>query len=148
MRTFRRATKEDSDLIADLYRELVPNSPISVLPERVDAIAKSNHTFLLVCDDGSDIIATALLCLCQDVMFNNQPFAIVENVIVHSQYKREGVGKSMMDYIEDFCLQQNCSKIMLLTSNENRNARDFYTAMGYDPDAKIGFVKYRKYFGR
>jgi N-acetylglutamate synthase-like GNAT family acetyltransferase len=147
MRHIRRATKEDSDSIADLYRELVADSPISVLPERVDALAKSDQTFLLVCDDEGDIIATALLCLCQDVMYNNQPFAIVENVIVHSQYQREGIGKSMMDYIEDFCLQQDCSKIMLLTSNENRNARDFYTAMGYDPDAKIGFVKYRKYFG-
>jgi N-acetylglutamate synthase-like GNAT family acetyltransferase len=146
MRHIRRATHEDANAIADLYRQLVPDSPISVLPERVDTLAKSDHTFLLVCDDESDIIATALLCLCQDVMYNNQPFAIVENVIVHSQYQREGIGKSMMDYIEDFCLQQDCSKIMLLTSNENRNARDFYTAMGYDPDAKIGFVKYRKYF--
>jgi ribosomal protein S18 acetylase RimI-like enzyme len=79
-------------------------------------------------------------------MFGNQPFALIENLVVSANYQREGIGKSMMDYLEAFCLEQNCSKIMLLTSSENRAARDFYSAMGYDPDAKIGFVKYRRYF--
>jgi N-acetylglutamate synthase-like GNAT family acetyltransferase len=147
MRHIRRATKSDAEAIATLYRELVPDAPISVLPERVDAIAQDANTHLLVCDDGGEILATALLCLCQDAMFNRQPFAVVENVMVGADYQREGIGKSMMDCIEAFCLEQDCSKIMLLTSSENRNARDFYTAMGYDPDAKIGFIKYRKYFG-
>jgi N-acetylglutamate synthase-like GNAT family acetyltransferase len=148
MRTIRRATKDDAEAIANLYRELNTLSPVSVLPERIEAVANSNNTHLLVCDDTGEIIATALICLCQDVMFDNQPFALIENVVVSADYKREGIGKSMMDYIEAFCLEQNCSKIMLQTSSENRDARDFYTAMGYDPDAKIGFIKYRRYFSQ
>lgn len=148
MREIRRAQAKDADAIARLYRELNTLSAPSVLPERIAEIANSETTFLFVCDDGSEIIATALLCLCQDVMFERQPFALVENVVVSADYKREGIGKSLMDYLEDFCLQKDCSKIMLQTSNENRDARDFYTAMGYDPDAKIGFIKYRRYFGQ
>lgn len=147
MRTIRRATKDDSEAIAGLYRELAPEVSTTVLPERVAVAANSAHTHLLVCDEGGEIIATALVCLCQDVMYGNQPFAIVDNMVVSEHYLREGIGKSLVDYIEDFCAQQDCSKIMLLASSENRSARDFYTAMGYDPDAKIGFVKYRKYFG-
>lgn len=146
MRHIRRAIKGDAEAIAKLYRELLPDSPISVLPEQVAIAAEDTRTNLLVCDDGGDIIATALVCLCQDVMFNYQPFAIVENFVVDANYQREGIGKTLMDYIEAFCLQQDCSRVMLLVNSENRSARDFYTAMGYDPDAKIGFVKYRKYF--
>ena len=148
MRHIRRATKEDAEAVTNLYRELNTLSPVSVLPERIDAVANSSNTFLLVCDDSGEIIATALLCLCQDVMFDNQPFAVVENVVVSANYKREGIGKSMMDYIEAFCLAQDSSKIMLQTSSENRDAQDFYTAMGYDPNAKIGFIKYRRYLSR
>lgn len=148
MRVIRRATKDDTEAIANLYRELNTLSPVSVLPERIEAVANSDNTHLLVCDDGDDIIATALVCLCQDVMFDNQPFALVENVVVSADYKREGIGKSMMDHIEAFCVEQDCSKIMLQTSSKNRDARDFYTAMGYDPDAKIGFIKYRRYFSQ
>lgn len=148
MRTIRRAQASDAEALGKLYSELNTFSKPSILPERIAAVAASDHTHLLVCDDDGDVIATALVCLCQDVMFENQPFAIVENVVVGAEYHREGIGKSMMDYIEDFCLQQNCSKIMLQTSSENRDARDFYSAMGYDPDAKIGFIKYRRYFGQ
>lgn len=148
MRIIRRAHAADAEAINSLYNELNTLSAPTVLPERIAAITNSEHTHLLVCDDGEDILATALLCLCQDVMFGNQPFALVENVVVSADYKREGIGKSMMDYIEAFCVDQDCSKIMLLTSSENRDGRDFYTAMGYAPDAKIGFVKYRKYFSQ
>lgn len=148
MRTIRRAQASDSEAIGRLYTELNTLSPPGVLPERIATIASSDHTHLLVCDDEGDILATALLCLCQDAMFGNQPFALVENFIVSSDYKREGIGKSMMDYIEAFCLEQNCSKIMLQTSSKNLDARDFYSAMGYDPDAKTGFVKYRRYFSQ
>ena len=148
MRTIRRANKDDAEAIANLYRELNTLSPVSVLPERIDAVANSNTTYLLVCDDAGQIIATALICLCQDVMFDNQPFALVENVVVSADYKLEGIGKSMMDYIEAFCLEQDCSKIMLQTSSGNRGAQDFYTAMGYNPNAKIGFIKYRRHFSQ
>lgn len=148
MRGIRRAQAADAEAIGNLYRALNTLSAPSVLPERIAALADSEHTHLLVCDDSGEIIATALVCLCQDVMFDSQPFALVENVVVSADYKREGIGKSMMDYIEAFCLKQDCSKIMLQTSSENRDARDFYAAMGYDPDAKIGFIKYRRYFSQ
>lgn len=148
MRTIRRAQASDAEAIGQLYTQLNTLSIPGVLPERIAAIANSGHTYLLVCDDNGDILATALLCLCQDVMFGNQPFALVENFVVSRDYKREGIGKSMVDYIEAFCLEQNCSKIMLQTSSGNRDARDFYTAMGYDPDVKIGLVKYHRYFSQ
>lgn len=148
MRIIRRAQAADADAINYLYSELNTLSVPNVLPERIAAVSESRHTHLIVCDDDNDVLATALLCLCQDVMFGNQPFALVENFVVSKDYKREGVGKSMVDYIEAFCLEQDCSKIMLQTSSENRDARDFYTAMGYDPDAKIGFIKYRRYFSQ
>ncbi|HEY8939688.1 MAG TPA: GNAT family N-acetyltransferase [Cellvibrio sp.] len=148
MRTIRRAQASDAEALSNLYNELTTLSKPSILPERISALAASDHTHLLVCDDDGDVLATALVCLCEDVMFENQPFAVVENVVVSQEYLRQGIGKSMMDYIENFCLEQNCSKIMLQTSSENRSARDFYSAMGYDPDAKIGFIKYRRYFGQ
>ena len=148
MRNIRRALPSDANVIAKLYGQLNSLSTPCVLPERIAFIGKSDNTFLLVCDDDGDIIGTALVCLCEDVMFQNQPFAVIENFVVSAEYQREGIGKSLMDYIESLCLQHDCSKIMLQTSNENRNARDFYTAMGYAPDKKIGFIKYRRYFAQ
>lgn len=146
MRIIRRAEAKDASAIADLYTRLNTLSSPLVSAERIDQIALTDTSYLWVCDNAGEVIATALVCLCQDVMFDQQPFAVIENFVVHQDYQREGIGKSLMDHIENFCKEKECSKIILQTSSENRNARDFYTAMGYDPDAKIGFVKYRRYF--
>lgn len=146
MRMIRRAEAKDASAIADLYTRLNTLSSPSVSAERIDQIALTDTSYLWVCDNAGEVIATALVCLCQDVMFDQQPFAVIENFVVHQDYQREGIGKSLMDHIENFCKEKDCSKIILQTSSENRDARDFYTAMGYDPDAKIGFVKYRRYF--
>ena len=148
MRSIRRAQPEDASGIGNLYRELNTLSEPSVCPERIAELASSDHTHLLVFEEEGEVVATALVCLCQDVMFQNQPFAVVENVVVRANRQREGVGKSLMDYIESLCLQHDCSKIMLQTSSANRAARDFYTAMGYDPDMKIGLIKYRRHFAQ
>lgn len=148
MREFRKAQAEDAENIAKLYAGLTTFSSPSVLPERITEIATDANTYLIVCDDGEDLLATALISLCNDVMFNRQPFAVVDNFIVAADYQREGIGKSMMDHIEEFCLARDCSKIMLLSGADNRGAHDFYAAMGFDPDAKLGFIKYRRYFGQ
>jgi GNAT superfamily N-acetyltransferase len=148
MREFRKARAEDAESIAELYAGLSTLSSVRVLPERIAEIANDENTYLVVCDDGEDLLATALISLCNDVMFNRQPFAIIDNFIVASEYQREGIGKSLMDHIEEFCLARDCSKIMLLSGADNRGAHDFYTAMGFDPDKKLGFVKYRRYFGQ
>jgi N-acetylglutamate synthase-like GNAT family acetyltransferase len=146
MRKFRKATASDAKAIANLYRELVPSAPINVLPERIAEIENDPHTYLIVCDADGDIIATALVALCSDAMFTRQPFAIIENVIVSKDHQREGIGKSLVDHIEAFCVAKDCSKIMLLSSTDNRSAHDFYVTMGYNPDAKLGFVKKRSQF--
>lgn len=148
MCSIRQAQAGDAPAIEALYRQLNTLSEPSVSPERVAELATNNFTYLLVCDDTDKIIATALVCLCQDAMFNNQPFAVIENVVVNSDYQRKGIGKRMMDYIEQLCLQNNCSKIMLQTSTQNRTAQNFYHALGYDPDAKASFIKYRRYFSQ
>jgi ribosomal protein S18 acetylase RimI-like enzyme len=148
MREFRKAQPQDADAIAKLYAELNTLSSPGVLPDRIAEVAADTNSYLIVCDDGKDLLATALISLCNDVMFNRQPFAIVDNFVVATEYQREGIGKSLMDHIEEFCLQRDCSKIMLLSDSDNRGAHDFYTAMGFDPDAKLGFIKYRRYFGQ
>ena len=104
MRTFRKAIAADASAIANLYRELVSNAPIMVLPERIEEIAHDKNTYLIVCDDDNEIVATALLTLANDVMFTRQPFALLENVIVSKHVQRKGVGKGLMDHIEKFCL--------------------------------------------
>src|SRR4051812_44275883 len=100
MRIFRKATAADASAIAELYRELVTLSPVNVLPDRITKVAQDENTYLIVCDEDNEIIATALVTLCADVMFNHQPFAVLENIVVSKMFQRKSVGKNLLDHIE------------------------------------------------
>lgn len=148
MRNIRRAQGSDAPALKALYEELHPYETIDVDPTRLDTLAASTDTHVLVSEEAGEVLATATVFFCQDILKSDTPFALVENMVVSRHYLREGIGKSLVDYIENLCIEKNASRIVLLSAQENRDARDFITAMGYDPDASIGFIKLRKYFGQ
>ena len=142
----RVAGPDDARAIEDLYRQLVANATVQVLPERLEQLAQDPRTELFVGEREGRICATALLSLCSDAMFGFQPFAVMENVVVDAAVRGAGIGDVLFRSIEAFCLQADCSKILLLSSSEREQAHHFFERSGYVGDSKRGFVKYRRAF--
>jgi N-acetylglutamate synthase-like GNAT family acetyltransferase len=138
----------DAESIESLYAELVHDSAVKVLPERIGQIIRDPNTRLLVAEIDDIVCGTALLALCNDVMYRDQPFGVVENIVVSSMVRRVGVGRLLMAQIEAIALETRCSKIMILSSSSRTQAHCFFESMGFDSGAKLGFVKYRKSFSR
>ncbi|XAH25024.1 GNAT family N-acetyltransferase [Xylophilus sp. GW821-FHT01B05] len=142
----RRAVPGDAQAIAGLYRELVDNPAVSVLPQRIAEVSLDPRTALWVCEWQAQVCGTALVSLCADVMFQSQPFAVVENVVVAAAARGQGVGAALLRCVEAFCLASDCSKIMLLSSSQRQDAHRFFERAGFAGSAKRGFVKYRSAF--
>ena len=142
----RHALPDDAEWIASLYAELVSNSAIAVLPERIREISKDLNTALFVCESKGVVCGTALVSLCADVMFKSQPFAVVENVVVSSSVRSQGIGTVLLRHIETFCLAHDCSKIMLLSSINREQTHRFFERAGFSGSSKRGFIKYRSKF--
>ncbi|MGE3758707.1 MAG: GNAT family N-acetyltransferase, partial [Pseudobdellovibrionaceae bacterium] len=86
------------------------------------------------------IAATAFLVLCADVMYSNQPFAVLENIVVDSDFRRLGIGIALMSKIKDHCKEHRCTKVMLLRSEKRLEAHAFFRKCGYQDSSKRGFV--------
>lgn len=86
--------------------------------------------------------------ICADVMFGQQPFAVVENVVVDAAWRGQDIGARLFSHLEDFCRARECSKIMLLSTAVREDAHRFFARIGYDGQAKLGFVKYRRHFSQ
>lgn len=146
MNHVRMATPTDSHRIAELYAQLVENPAVNVLPECIAKILADPKTGLFVCEHNGLVEGTALVCLCADVMFGFQPFAVVENIVVSQIYRGRGLGAALLQHIEGFCLSRDCSKIMLLSSAQRTDAHRFFERAGFAGSSKRGFVKYRSNF--
>lgn len=146
MHLIRKAQAEDAARIEALYRQLVSNPAVSVKAERIAALADAPHTALFVYERDGSVLGSALLSLCADVMFDSQPFAVVENVVVDEGARGRGIGSALLRHIEAFCLEKDCSKIMLLSARQREEAHQFFEQAGFNGASKRGFVKYRRHF--
>ncbi|HJS14630.1 GNAT family N-acetyltransferase [Rheinheimera sp.] len=142
----RKAKPEDALRLSKLYNQLVNNTAINVEPEQIQALYDDERSKLLVCEYQGYVVGSALVSLCSDVMFRKQPFAVVENVIVDVAAQGKGVGSALFQEIEIFCLNTDCSKIMLLSSAQRLDSHAFFEKQGFKGSVKRGFVKYRSAF--
>jgi len=144
----RVALPTDAAAIQTLYRQLVNDENVNVTASQILKIEQIGQGRLFVYDNDGGIVATALVSLCTDVMYGSQPFAVVENVVVSNECRGQGVGRSLLREVEQFCLSNDCSKMMLLSSVLRLEAHRFFEQVGFRSDQKRGFVKYRRHFGQ
>ncbi|EDY18160.1 GCN5-related N-acetyltransferase [Chthoniobacter flavus Ellin428] len=144
--SIRRATGADAPAIEALYRELVSDGDIQVLPEHLAALAESSTSFLLVAKIDDTVHGTALLTLCPDVMYGTQSFGVIENVVVAPAKRGRGLGRSLLLQIEQIATHHGCSKLMLLSNRTRRDAHVFFGKCGFNGETKRAFVKYRRQF--
>lgn len=142
----RRALARDAAAIGSLYRQLVSNPAVAISPEHLAKLSESEHHFVLVAEHSGLVRGTALLSLCEDVMFGTQPFAVVENVVVDQSTRSQGIGEALFREVKAFCKRANCSKIMLLSSAQRAEAHRFFERQGFSGSSKLGFVKYSRSF--
>ena len=130
-----------SDLvqIRYLYQELIPEGvSMEVLERQYDATAKRPEYRLLVAKQGEKVLGTAIGIVCQAL---DAPFLVIENVIVDSTCRKQGVGRKIFAALDDFAKENNCQYALLVSSGFRKEAHRFYEAMGYTEDVR-GFRKY------
>ncbi|HEX8372408.1 MAG TPA: GNAT family N-acetyltransferase [Chthoniobacterales bacterium] len=142
----RKATADDAPAIENLYRELVSDPLIRVLPEQVATLYDSPTSHLLVSEAESGVCATALLTICPDAMYRTQPFGVVEKVIVTQAMRGRGFGRLLLGHVERLASAHDCTKLMLLSSTKREAAHSFFRRCGFTSDTKRAFVKYRRHF--
>jgi ribosomal protein S18 acetylase RimI-like enzyme len=65
----------------------------------------------------------------------------VNYLAVHPDWQRRGIGKQMMERVEEMLLALGCPKINLQVRRTNRAVIDFYKQIGFKDDEVIGLGK-------
>jgi N-acetylglutamate synthase-like GNAT family acetyltransferase len=142
----REAKGSDAAAIAELYRSLVSSPHVNVREDRLEAIASDPNNFIFVSQVDGVVCGTAFLTLCLDAMFGNQPYGVLENVVIDEVYRRKGIGSCLLAHAEEVCRIRDCSKIMLMSTSTRESAHRFFERQGFFSANKLGFIKYRSQF--
>lgn len=140
----RPARPADAAAIEALYRDLVPgDANIRVAADHVAALETDPHNHLLCADHEGHVCGTAFLTLCLDPMYGgDQPYGVVENIVVLASRRGRGVGRALLSELEAIARAAHCTKLMLLSSATRTQAHAFFRRAGFDGERKRGFVRY------
>jgi ribosomal protein S18 acetylase RimI-like enzyme len=90
--------------------------------------------FLVARNDDGDITAcVSLLYLISTA--EGGKVALLEDMIVHPDHRRQGIGKTLLEAAKSFAKQQGCTRVTLLTDQNNTSAQALYQHLGFEHSA-------------
>ena len=71
-----------------------------------------------------------------------RPYAFIENVVTHKDYRGCGYATECLNYAKDIAVKSNCYKMMLLTGSKKETTLKFYEGAGYNSSDKTAFIQW------
>lgn len=147
MLTIRKATRVDAEALMDLYHnhlaKFPPHEPqdIRLWRGKISQFECDSMYHLLVGEVGGRVVSSVTLVVVENLTRNMRPYAIIENVVTHADFRGQGYAAALMQKASDIAESLNCYKIMLLTSSKKESTLGFYEKCGFDRAEKTGFIK-------
>ena len=141
----REANEKDLQEILELYlylhEESVPEMSEHLTDTWSQIIQDTNH-HLIVKTVNEKIVSSCVCVIIPNLTRNVRPYAFVENVVTHADYRGRGYATECLDYAKEIAERQNCYKMMLLTGSKEQKTLDFYKNAGYNSTDKTAFIQW------
>jgi ribosomal-protein-alanine N-acetyltransferase len=135
---YRLATLGDALTIAEMSRDLIETGlGWSWTPARVAKEVRNRDTLVLTAREGARIVGFAIMSFGEEI-------AHLSLLAVRRDRQRRGLGSGMFRWLKDSALTAGIATIQLELRSANREARQFYCALGFE---EAGYAP-RYYRGR
>lgn len=136
---------EDLPDILELYTQLHDN-PLPLINEHVTSVwnkiirAEDHHVIGGYLDET--LVSSCVIVVIPNLTHNQRPYAVIENVITDAAYRGQGHASALLNYAKDIATEENCYKIMLMTSSKDDSTLSFYENAGYNRQDKTAFIQW------
>lgn len=141
----REATSKDFEGLMQLYTQL-HNNAIPEITASIkalwDKIINDNNHHIIVAEQDGKIVSSCVCVIVPNLTHNQQPYALIENVITDIEYRKQGLATACLNFAKDLAIQENCYKIMLLTGSKEDSTLNFYRRAGYNSEDKTAFIQW------
>lgn len=141
----REAVKKDLDELLHLYLFLhekdIPEQSQHLQNVWNEIISDKNHHIIVNVVDGR-IVSSCVCVIIPNLTRNLRPYAFVENVVTHLECRGKGYATECLNYAREIAKNQNCYKMMLLTSSKEQKTLNFYENAGYNSADKTAFIQW------
>lgn len=140
----REITESELDSLLELYlflhEDSIPEKGVHLRRTWAQILRDDNHHILVNEVDGK-IVASCVCVIIPNLTRNVRPYAFVENVVTHPDYRGRGCATACLNYAREIARKENCYKMMLLTGSKEEATLRFYKKAGYNSTDKTAFIQ-------
>ncbi len=141
----REIKENELNQLLQLYMHLHETS----VPEETEHLKQTwqtimqdpNHHIIVKIVDGQ-IVSSCVCVIIPNLTRGVRPYAFVENVVTHKDYRGKGYAKECLNYAKEIAKQMECYKMMLLTGSKENATLKFYESAGYNCTDKTAFIQW------
>jgi GNAT superfamily N-acetyltransferase len=135
----RACTPYDAVAVSTLLDELGYTASIRQVTEHIRELGKTgaDPIFLAVAD--SQVLGLLAAHLCRMLQYAS-PVVRVTALVVDRRARRRGVGKLLMERVEQIGSAAGCEFVELTSAMDRKEAHAFYRSIGYEPNS----LRFRK----
>jgi len=134
----------DLGALVSLYGHLHSGGDLPAERTKLEAawreLCADEKVSIFAVESEDELLASCVVVVTPNLTRGARPYALIENVVTHSQHRRQGLGRAVIRAALDHCWDRDCYKVMLLSGSSNESAHAFYASLGFDRAAKQGFV--------
>lgn len=143
----RKAKSTDANDLKVLYFEYLTHFPpkeeqdMTQWAELLAKFEKDDHMYLLVVEEDEKVVASVQMAIVESLTHNVRPFAVIENVVTHGDYRNRGYGSALLQKTSEIAKEHNCYKVFLETGSNKESTLNFYRNNGFAIDEKHSCLK-------
>lgn len=128
------------ELYLHLHETEIPPQELTL--ELWERLVNDPDYHLIAAEEDGRLAATCTCVVIPNLTHGPRPYAWVENVVTHPDYRGRGLATACLDYAKEIALRENCYRLVLMTGSKLESTLRFYERAGYNRTDKTGFIQW------
>lgn len=143
----RKAKASDAIDLKELYFHFLTKYPpveeqdMGLWEEMLERFEKDDKMYILVAEEDGRVVSTVQMAIIESLTHNVRGFAVVENVVTHSDYRNRGYASALLQKASEIAREHRCYKVSLETGSNRESTLNFYRNNGFVIDEKHSCLK-------
>lgn len=143
----RKATSADANDLKELYFEYLTHFPpkeeqdMKKWQQMLEKFRQDENIHLLVVEVDGKVVSTVQMAVIESLTHNMRPFAVIENVVTHKDYRNKGYASALLERASEIAREKGCYKVFLETGSNKESTLNFYRKNGFAIDEKHSCLK-------
>lgn len=128
------------ELYLHLHETEIP--PVELTKDLWERLVNDPDYHLIVAEEDGRLVSTCTCVIIPNITHGPRPYAWVENVVTHPDYRGRGLATACLDFAKQTAIRENCYRLVLMTGSKLPSTLRFYERAGYNRTDKTGFIQW------